>query len=430
MGKSPENLKGLESERPPIRIVVTGMGAVTPLGLNVPDLWKNVIEGRSGISEVEFPHTRVKVAGIIRDFDPEKALSGIVHNKDLKKLSRPAQFAIAAAYEALNDSGLLNEEKKLVEGIDSDRFGTMIGTGIGGAASIIDSERKLSSGKRVHPSDLLSSEPERVSTAVSMVFGLRGAIEAPTAACATGNVAASNGIKEILLGDADIMIVGGSEACLHEVTLSLFESGHALSLQTDPKTASKPYNKHRDGFVMSEGAGVYIIESLEHAKKRKAKIYAEIGGYGNTADAYHDTSPSIDGQRRAIRKAMKNAGKLNGNTIYINGHGTSTVPGDPAELTAIREELPHIKKAVSSTKSEMGHMVGAAGAVEGIFAMKALAEGVFPPTINVTDPIEEAEDLNLIPNEAQMIEGVEIALNESFGFGGMNSVIRYDKFKE
>lgn len=430
LDQRPRGMRAEVEDRAATRVVITGMGVITPLGLNVPDFWKNLVAGRSGISSVEFPYTSVKVAGVVHDFNPEVSLSGLVHQKNIKKLSRPVQFAIAAAYEAFLDGGLLDEQKHMLENVDLTRFGTVIGTGIGGAVSIIESDEKLAQGQSVKPSDLFRSEPERVASAVSMTFGLKGSLEAPSAACATGNIAASNGLKEILLGNADLMVVGGSEACLHGVTLSLFESAHALSLQTDPVTASKPFNKKRDGFVMSEGAGIYILESLDHALKRGAKIYAELVGYGNTADAGHDTVPSEEGQRRAINLAMRNVKNPDGHTIYINAHGTSTPPGDPVEISAIRKELEGRDIAVSSSKSEIGHTVGAAGAIEAIVCMEALNEGILPPTINITDPIEEAEGLNLVPNEAQLVEGVEVVLNTSFGFGGINSVLAFQVFRE
>lgn len=432
MGRGHEYLthKDPEIEREQRRVVVTGMGTINPLGLNVLDFWRNLVDGRSGISNIEFPFTKVKVAGLVRDFKPEVMLSGLVPLKHLKRLSRPVQFAVAAVKEALLQAGLLDELLKISEKIDLTRFGTSIGTGIGGAVDIINAKDKLDKGEDVKPSDLFRSEPERVATAVSMIFGLKGPVEAPAAACASGNVAATNGFNEIHLGNADVMVVGGSESCIHGVTLSLFESATALSLQTDPRKASRPFDKARSGFVMSEGAGIYVLESYEHAKKRGARIYAEFVGYGNTGDAYHDTVPSEEGQRRALRLAMKKIESPNHQRIYVNAHGTGTGSGDPVEISAIRKELPDREIDVSSSKSEIGHTMGAAGAIESIVCIKALNEGILPPTINLNDPIDEAEGINLIPHEAQLAEGVEAAVNNSFGFGGINSVLVFKKFRK
>jgi len=434
MGRGPEYLAERDQEleeRQARRVVVTGMGTVNPLGLSVPDFWKNLIAGRSGLSNIELPFTNVKVAGIVRDFKPEVVLSGLVPLKHLKRLSRPVQFAVAAVKEALLQAGLLDEFRKISEKIDLTRFGTIIGTGIGGAVDIIDAKDKLDRGEEdVKPSDLFRSEPERVATAVSMIFGLKGPVQAPAAACASGNVAATNGFNEIYLGNADIMVVGGSESCIHGVTLALFESATALSLQTDPRKASRPFDNARSGFVMSQGAGVYVLESLEHAKRRGARIYAEFVGYGNTGDAHHDTVPSEEGQRRALRLAMKKVKIPNHQRIYVNAHGTGTRSGDPVEISAIRRELPDKEIDVSSSKSEIGHTMGAAGAIESIVCIQALNEEILPPTINLSDPISEAEGVNLIPHEAQLANGVEVAVNDSFGFGGINSVLVFKRFEE
>lgn len=440
MGRGPERLehrpRTIELENRP-RVVITGMGAVTNLGLNVPEFWKNLIDGKSGISAKDFPHpyTNVKVAGAIQEFSPETALSGIVEKRVVRRLSRPVQFAIAATHEALFSAGLLDEgkeaedERRLMENVDETRIGTVVGTGIGGASDIIDAERTLVDGGRVNFANLLRSEPERVASAVSMTFKLKGPVLMVSAACATGNAAIIYGAQQILLGEADMMVVGGAEACIHEDTLALFESAQlAVTRNPDPRTASRPYNKKSDGFVMSEGAGIFILESLEHAKKRSAHIYAEIAGYGMNADASSDTAPSIDGQERVIGLAMRDASLPKEKPIYINTHGTSTPTGDPVELTAIRKVFPEQKKLISSTKSMIGHKVGAAGAVESIASIKALNSDIYPPTINLEDPIDEAEGLDLIPNEAREEKDIDDVLKTSFGFGGMNAAIRYRRY--
>jgi len=414
-------------------IVVTGIGMVTPLGLNAKDSWNGFVNGKSGISEVDFPYTQVKVAGLIHGFDPYKALDKIVERKEIgRRTSRPIELATAASHEALGDAKLLKDNtNEIIPGVDRTRIGVRIGTGIGGANLIAKVSETLKSGKRISPFDVLRIEVERVSTVVSMKFGLQGSNETPSAACATGNLSIIGGYKDIFLGDADIMVVGGVESSIDENVLSLFEAVKALTLEKDPKKASRPFDKKRNGFVMSEAAAVLVLEELEHAKKRGARIYAELAGYGATADAHNDVEPSGEGAKRAMQEAFRKAGGVPPTgDIYINAHATSTSTGDPVEVVAVKEVIPdHHRIKMSGTKSESGHGMGAAGAMEAAICVLAIRDKVVPPTINLEDPIEEAKGINLVPNEAQLWKG-DLAVNNSFGFGGINATTIFIRYSE
>lgn len=405
------------------RIVVTGIGMITPLGLNTETTWNNLIAGKSGISSIDLKYTSIKVAGLIKDFNPQETLSPFVSpKKDLRRLSRPAQLSLAATIEAFKNAGLLNDNK-LKSGIDPKRIGVRIGTGIGGSVEIGRVKKTLEEGKKISPFDALIIEPERVSSVVSMKLGLKGPLAAVTAACATGNIAITDGYKEIFVGDADIMVVGGVESAIDPVAFELFKT--ALSSETNPDRASRPFDKARKGFVISEGAGILILEDLEHAKKRGARILAEMVGYGNTADAGHDTDPTGEGAEEAMKVALlKSSGRLpNAGTIYINAHATGTQVGDRVEVEAIKRAFPNFKNlTVSSTKGATGHLMGGAGAVEAIICIKALNDGVIPPTVNLENPLDEGTGLNLVPKEAQR-KPVEVVINNGFGFGGINSAV-------
>lgn len=414
------------------RIVITGIGMVTPLGLNTEDSWNGFVNGKSGITEIDLPYTQVKVAGLIKDFDPKKALYGIVQGKEIgRRTSRPIELAVAASHEALKDAKLLTDTNEIIPEVDRTRIGVKIGTGIGGAHLIVETSEKLKSGERIKPSDVLRVEIERVSTVVSMKFGLQGPIETPSAACATGNLAIIGGHKDIFLSDADLMLVGGVESSIDENVLALFEAIGALTLEKDPKKASRPFDKKRSGFVMSEAATVLVLEELEHAKKRGARIYAELVGYGATADAHNDVEPSGEGAKRAMREAFKKAGGIPpSGEIYINAHATSTPTGDPVEANAVKKVIPnHARIKMSATKSTSGHGMGAAGAMEAAICVLAIRDKIVPPTINLDCPIKEAEGINLIPNEAQPWEG-EFAVNNSFGFGGINATTIFKRYSE
>lgn len=404
------------------RIVVTGIGMVTPLGLDVNTTWENLKAGKSGITPIESKLTLIKVAGQVKDFDP--ASSGVISTKELLRISRSSQMSVVAAFEALTNAGLLGQDKKLLPSINSELIGVKIGTGIGGATEIPEVSEKLKSGRRVSSLDSLRVEPERVASVVSMKFGLRGPLAAPTAACATGNIAITWGYQDIFSGEADIMVVGGVESMFNnEVTRALYDASRALSRDEDER-ASRPFHKTRNGFVMSEGAGVLVLEDYAHAQKRGAKILAELVGCKNTADAESDTAPSGEGAERAMRGALQKAGHIaEKGTIYVNAHATSTPKGDEIEVNAIKRVLGHRDLrdiAVSSTKGATGHLMGGAGAVEAIICIKALGEGVIPPTINLDDPLEEGEGVNLVPIDAQ-VKKIDVAVNNGFGFGGINS---------
>lgn len=410
---------------PKRRIVVTGIGMVTPLGLDTKSTWNNLVNGKSGIAPIDIEFTKIKVAGQIKNFDQVSALSEFVLQKNLRRISRPSQLSTAAAIEALRNAGLLNGNK-LKDGIDPNRVGVRIGTGIGGANLITGVSERIKAGARVSPFDTLLVEPERVASVVSMSLGLKGPLAMPSAACATGNLAITDGYKDIMFGDADIMLVGGVESTIEQVILNLFDAVGALSHESDPEKAqkaSRPFDKTRNGFVMSEGAGILVLEEFEHAKKRGAKILAELIGYGNTADAGDDTAPSGEGAERAIKEAMRKSGGIPPEgLIYINAHATSTPAGDPVEILAIKSVFGGRKElAVSSTKGSTGHLMGGAGGVEAAFSVLALSEGILPPTVNLDSPMDEASGINLVPNEAQKRQP-NTAINNGFGFGGFNSV--------
>lgn len=407
------------------RIVVTGLGMITPLGLNAETTWNNLIAGKSGISSIDLKHTSIKVAGLIKDFNPQETLSPFVLPKDLRRLSRPAQLSLAATIEAFRNAGFL-ADNKLKSTIDPKRIGVRIGTGIGGSTEIGRVKKTLEEGKEISPFDALIIEPERVSSVVSMKLGLKGPLAAVTAACATGNIAITDGYKEIYMGDADIMVVGGVESAIDPVTFELFKT--ALSSETDPHKASRPFDKTRNGFVISEGVGILILEDYEHAKKRGARILAEMVGYGNTADAGHDTAPTGEGAEQAMRVALERSGRLpTEGTIYINAHATGTSVGDKIEVEAIRRVFLDLKNlAVSSTKGATGHLMGGAGAVEAIICIKALNDEVVPPTLNLEDPLDEGEGLNLVSKEPQR-KPVKRVVNNGFGFGGINSAVVFKR---
>lgn len=407
----------------PRKVVITGMGAVTPLGIGVEQTWNRLVNGESGISSVSFPLIRASVAGVIKDFDPVQILDGLITEKDLDRMSLASLYSLVASREALQHAGLIDSNLQIFSHIDKERFGVRIGTGYGGAHSLIQVQEGLNEGKRTRPTAILKTAPERISTIPSMIFGLKGPNSTPSAACATGNVAIVGGYQQILLNDADIMLVGGTEGALNQVGMSLFDAS-TLSKEQDPSKASRPFDEKRDGFVFSEGAGVLVLESEEHALARGANILGYIGGYGESADAEHETAPNGEGARRALRGALRHTKEMSTfPRLYVNAHGTGTVKGDPIEMNAIRDIIPEdYLLAVSSTKSSIGHTCGAAGAIETIFCVKALETDIIPPTLHNDQPIEEAKGVNIVPNEAQHIK-VDGAVNDSFGFGGINSVV-------
>lgn len=429
---------------PTTRTVVTGMGSISPLGLNTEEMWANLIAGRSGIKKYQFrdyPQIESSVAGLVEDFDALKTLEGVIPKKEIMhRLHRSAHFSLAASLEALNQAGLLipnlgqdSQERKWTINtniVAAEEVATIIGTGIGGGGTIYEVGKDLDEGKTAKPHHVLKTLPERVATPVTMAFGLKGPAYTVVAACATGNYAISCALKEIMAGDATLAIVGSSDASLIPTAYSMFDCMYALDREPDPTKASRPFDKSRGGFVLAEGAAILVLERLDFARKRGAKILAEVASYGNTADAYHDTEPSGDGAIRAMRIASERAmAKGVSGPLYINAHATGT-KADPIEMNAIKAVHDKSKKyvvGVSATKSSTGHLLGAAGALESIICIKTIQTGILPPTTKLKNPVDEADGWNLVPNDAQKAE-VTHAQNNSLGFGGLNSTTEYSAY--
>ena len=410
------------------RVVVTGIGVVTPLGQGANTFWGNLLAGQCGIDSISafdtegFPCT---IAGEVKDFDPTPAFPS---PKEVRRTDRFSQFGIHAGWQALNDSGL-----DLAKA-NRDRVGAMIGSGIGGLITLEDQHNKLleRGPGRLSPFFIPMMILNMASGMFSLYHGLRGPNVATCSACATASHAIGEAWRTLVMGDADVMVAGGTEAAVAPCAVGGFASMKALSTRNDdPRHASRPFDAGRDGFVMGEGSGVLVLEELEHAKARGARIYCEMAGYGNTADAHHMTSPAPEGEggARAMRMALS-AGGLNPEDIsYINAHGTSTPQGDVCETEAIKSVFgDHAGSlAVSSTKGATGHMLGAAGGAEMAVCCKALETDTVPPTINYETPDPDC-DLDYVPNEARAMEVNAIA-NNSFGFGGHNACLVAKKFK-
>jgi 3-oxoacyl-[acyl-carrier-protein] synthase II len=404
------------------RVVITGIGVVSPVGNDLASFWESLKGGRSGIGSISAFDTEkfdCKIAGEVRGYDPTPFYKT---PKDVRRTDRYTQFAVGAAKMSLDDSGLD------LASIDLDRTGVMIGSGVGGLATMeTQVGQMLTKGPdRTSPFMIPMMISNMASGFISMEHGLRGPNMAIVTACATANHCMGEAWRIIKFGDADIILAGGSEACIVPVGIAGFAAMRALSLRNDePQRASRPFDKERNGFVMGEGAGVIILEEYEHAKKRGAKIYCELAGYGLTADAYHMSAPMPDGEgaARCMHMAMKHA-KVNPQDVdYINAHGTSTPIGDACETKAVKRafgDSAH-KVAVSSTKSMTGHLLGAAGAVEMAACVMAMRDGVLPPTINLENPDPEC-DLDYVPNKARE-KKVKVAISNSFGFGGHNSSV-------
>ncbi|GIP46706.1 3-oxoacyl-[acyl-carrier-protein] synthase 2 [Paenibacillus sp. J53TS2] len=408
------------------RVVVTGMGVVTALGHDLDTLWNNLIQGKSGVSRVEafdvsdYP---TQIAASVKDFNPED----YVDRKEARKMDRFVQFAAAAAVNAMKDSGL-----NIAEQADPERVGVMIGSGIGGLGTWEDQHNILleKGPKRVSPFFIPMMIANMASGHVSILFGAKGPNTTAVTACATGTHSIGDSYKLIQRGDADVMICGGAEATIRPTGMAGFCSMRAMSTRNDePEKASRPFDMERDGFVMGEGAGVLILESLEHALKRGSKIYGEIIGYGLSGDAHHMTEPDPNGPERCMKMAIRDAGIAPEEVDYINAHGTSTPVGDRSETIAIKRALGDhaYKVAISSTKSMTGHLLGAAGGVEGVICGLTLGHGVIPPTINLEHPDPEC-DLDYVPNEARRAD-VRVAMSNSFGFGGHNATIIMKKYE-
>ena len=409
------------------RVVVTGLGVVTPLGNDLQTFWKNLLAGQCGIGPITTFDTTAfdtKIAAAVKDFDPAPAFPS---PKEIRRTDRYAQFGIYAAWSALKDSGIdLAKE-------NTDEIGVMMGSGIGGLETTTNQHVVLleRGPGRMSPFTIPMLISNMASGLISMYYNLRGPNFATCSACATANHAIGEAWRTIKMGDASVMVAGGSEATIIPIGIGGFCAMRAMSTRNDdPQHASRPFDKDRDGFVMGEGAGVLILEELEHAKKRGARIYCEIAGYGNTADAHHLTAPSPGGEgaARCMKMALRSGGLNLTDISYINAHGTSTPQGDVCETQAIKSVFgDHARKlAVSSTKGATGHMLGAAGAVEMAVCTLAIQNGIVPPTINYTTPDPEC-DLDYVPNTAREMS-VNAVVNNSFGFGGHNSTISAKKF--
>lgn len=409
------------------RVVVTGLGLVTPLGIGVEASWKSALEGRSGIcpiTQFDASQMPVRIAGEVKGFDP----APYIEAKEIKKMDRFIHFAMAAATMAVEDSGLKITDE------NAERVGVIIGAGMGGLPAIEHYHKiYLEKGyRRISPFFIPMLIINLASGNVSIKFGAKGPNSAAVTACATGSHSIGDSFKIIQRGDADVMIAGGTESVITPLGVGGFAVMKALSTRNDePEKASRPFDAKRDGFVMGEGSGVIILESLESALKRGAKIYAEIIGYGMSSDAYHITTPAPDGEgaARCMKAALKDAGIEPERVNYINAHGTSTKYGDELETAAIKTVFGGhaYKLCVSSTKSMTGHLLGAAGGVEAIFSVLSIYNNIVPPTINLEDPDPEC-DLDYAPNRAKQMD-VECAMSNSFGFGGTNACLLFKKYR-
>ncbi len=408
------------------RVVVTGLGALSPLGNDAETSWKNAIGGVSGIgpiTRVESDEYPAKVAAELKDFNIENYMD----KKEARKMDRFTQYAVVAAKMAVQDAGL-----NITDEI-APRVGVWVGSGIGGLETLESQfEIFLTKGpRRVSPFFVPMMIPDMATGQISIALGAKGVNSCTVTACATGTNSIGDAFKVIQRGDADAMITGGTEAPLTRMSFAGFSANKALSTNPDPKTASRPFDKNRDGFVMGEGAGIIVLEELEHALARGAKIYGEIVGYGSTGDAYHITAPAQDGEggARAMQEAIKDAGIKPEEIDYINAHGTSTYYNDKYETKAIKTVFGDhaYKLAVSSTKSMTGHLLGAAGGIEAIFSVMAIKDGIIPPTINIETPDEEC-DLDYVPDKARE-QDVNIVLSNSLGFGGHNATLIFKKYQ-
>lgn len=409
------------------RVVITGLGAVTPLANNVADTWDGIVNGRSGISPIDsfdISPFATTFGGVIRNFN----IGDYIAEKDAKRMDGFVHYGIAAGCQAFEDSGIVVTEQ------NAERIGVAIGAGIGGITGIEEcyATYTASGPRRISPFFVPGNIINMISGNLSIKYGIKGPNFAIVTACSTGTHNIGDAARLIKYGDADVMVAGGAERCTTSPTaMGGFAAAKALSRRNDdPQRASRPWDRDRDGFVLSDGAGVVVLEELEHAKARGAKIYAELVGYGMSGDAYHITSPSEGGEgaARCMRNAMRDA-KLNPEDIdYINAHGTSTPAGDIGETHAMKAALGEYayKVAVSSTKSMIGHLLGAAGGIEAVLTSLAICNQIAPPTINLENPDPEC-DLDYVPNTARNMK-IDVAISNSFGFGGTNGSLVFKRY--
>ena len=405
------------------RVVVTGLGVVSPVGVGVKTAWDNILAGKSGITQItKFDASAFSstIAGEVKDFKVEDFLTA----KDARRMDTFIQYGLAAGIEAVRDSGIVVTEE------NAERIGVSIGSGIGGMQLIEDTDVLYheSGPRKISPFFIPGTIINMISGNLSIMFGFKGPNVAIVTACTTGTHSIGDASRMIEYGDADVMIAGGAEAAITRLSVGGFAASRALSTRNDdPATASRPWDKDRDGFVIGEGSGVLVLEEYEHAKKRGAKIYAELSGYGMSADAYHMTAPNMDGPRRSMRNAMQNAG-INPDAVqFINAHGTSTPLGDSNETNAIKAAFgDHAKRlVVNSTKSMTGHLLGGAGGLESVFTVLSIYNQVSPPTINIFNQDPEC-DLDFCANTARDMP-IEYALKNNFGFGGTNGSLVFKK---
>ncbi|AVQ98647.1 beta-ketoacyl-[acyl-carrier-protein] synthase II [Oceanobacillus iheyensis] len=408
------------------RVVITGLGAISPLGNTVDTMWENIVAGKSGIglaTKVNIDNFQAKVAAEVKDFDP----TAYMDKKDARKMDPFTQYAVAASKMAVEDAKLeINED-------NAHRVGVWIGSGIGGMSTWEDQHSKFieKGPKRVSPFFVPMMIPDMAAGQVSIQLGAKGINSCSVTACASGANSIGDAFKVVQRGDVDYIIAGGTEAPITNMSFAGFSSAKALSLNEDPNKASRPFDKERDGFVMGEGSGIMILESLETALERGAHIYGEIVGYGATGDAYHITAPAEHGEgaARAMQMALDDAGLSPNQVDYINAHGTSTALNDKFETEAIKTVLGDHSKhvAVSSTKSMTGHLLGAAGGIEALISIKSITDSIVPATINYETPDPDC-DLDYVPNEARK-QNVDVVMSNSLGFGGHNVALVFKKYQ-
>jgi 3-oxoacyl-[acyl-carrier-protein] synthase II len=405
------------------RVVVTGLGVVSPVGIGVDTAWANIVAGKSGITRItKFDPSNFssQIAGEVKGFDVSQYLPA----KEARRMDTFIQYGLAAAIEAVKDSGIEATEE------NAERIGVSIGSGIGGLGLIEETNDTFDEGgpRKVSPFFIPGTIINMISGNLSIMFGFKGPNVSIVTACTTGTHSIGDAARMIEYGDADVMVAGGAEAAITELSVAGFASARALSSRNDdPATSSRPWDKDRDGFVIGEGAGVMVLEEYESAKKRGAKIYAELVGYGMSADAYHMTAPNMDGPRRSMRNALNNAGINPDEVQFVNAHGTSTPLGDANETNAIKAAFgDHAKNiVVNSTKSMTGHLLGGAGGLESVFTVLSIHHQISPPTINIFNQDPEC-DLDFCANTARDMK-IEVALKNNFGFGGTNGSLVFKK---